>query len=337
MYNYNWKLKEKDNFSDYHGLTVYSTFACGGGSSMGYKLAGYDVIGANDIDPQMAKVYRFNHAPKFYDLCPLANLLDKELPSEYYNLDILDGSPPCSTFSIAGNREKTWRQSKKFREGQANQNLSDLFFDWIKLVEKLKPKIAIAENVKGMLLGNAKIYIIKIIKELNKIGYNVQLFLINGASLGLPQRRERVFFICFQKKLKLPKLFLNFKEKPIVFKEIDQGLINETKKLSPTILELWEKTRPGFSFATVYNRNSYFNYIKLDLNKIPNTLTASCNLYHPIYPRKISVKEAQLISSFPLDYDFLDVDPYYLMGMSVPPIMMASIAKQIYLQILKTK
>ena len=112
MFNYKWQLK--DGYPapgvEKHGLKVYSTFACGGGSTMGYKLAGYDVIGANDIDPQMAKVYKENHHPKFYDLCPIGDLLNKELPEEYYNLDILDGSPPCSTFSMAGQREKSWKK-----------------------------------------------------------------------------------------------------------------------------------------------------------------------------------------------------------------------------------
>lgn len=69
MFSYKWNLS-----SDYpvcHGAKVYSTFACGGGSTMGYKLAGYNVVGANDIDPKMAEVYKANHSPKYYDLCPI--------------------------------------------------------------------------------------------------------------------------------------------------------------------------------------------------------------------------------------------------------------------------
>lgn len=73
---------------------------------MGYKLAGYEMLGACDIDPQMAKLYQTNHKPKRFDLCPISDLLTKELPEELFNLDVLDGSPPCSTFSMAGEREK---------------------------------------------------------------------------------------------------------------------------------------------------------------------------------------------------------------------------------------
>lgn len=62
----------------YHGTTVMTTFACGGGSTMGYKLAGYDVLAANDIDPQMAKVYKTNHNPKQFFLCGIKELLDRD-------------------------------------------------------------------------------------------------------------------------------------------------------------------------------------------------------------------------------------------------------------------
>lgn len=339
MFDYKWYLKDgyPSKSIDNHKLKVYSTFACGGGSTMGYKLAGYDVIGANDIDPQMAKVYKENHSPKYYDLCPIRELLNKDLPKEYYNLDILDGSPPCSTFSIAGSREKAWKKKKKFREGQAAQELSDLFFDWIKLVDRLKPKIAVAENVKGMLMGNAKSYTNIIIQELNKIGYDVQLFLINASTMGVPQKRERVFFICRKMELKLPKINLVFNMRPITFKDVDEGYAEGCKVLSPGLLNLYDKVQPGKSFSTVHPKGSFFNSIRLDYNKVPNTIAAKCGLCHPKYPRLISKKESCLIGSFPLDYNFLDINPHYLIGMSVPPVMMAQVAYQVYLQLFKNR
>ena len=106
-----------------NGIKVMSTFACGGGSSMGYKRAGCEVIAANDIDPEMAWHYKLNIKPKHYFLCPIGDLMTAELPPELFELDILDGSPPCSTFSMAGSREKAWGKDKHFREGQAKQVL----------------------------------------------------------------------------------------------------------------------------------------------------------------------------------------------------------------------
>ena len=125
-YNYRWTLKDA-KFTKDKGL-VFSCFACGGGSTMGYKLAGYDVIGCNEIDKRMMYAYCQNHNPRFPFLAPIQEFKNREdLPPELFNLDILDGSPPCSTFSMVGSREDAWGVEKKFREGQQEQVLDALF------------------------------------------------------------------------------------------------------------------------------------------------------------------------------------------------------------------
>lgn len=338
MISYNWQFKD---YPKKNKLKVYSTFACGGGSTMGYKLAGLDVIGANDIDPEMAKVYKKNHNPKYYDLCSITDLLEKELPEEYHKLDILDGSPPCSTFSISGSREKVWKKNKKFREGQSEQVLSDLFFDWIRLVDKLRPKMAIAENVKGMILGNAKLYTKAIIEELDKIEYKVQLFLLNAATMGVPQKRERVFFICSRKDLNLPVLSFKFNEKPIKFSEImEYNATQGTIKISKEEKRIWSlRNIKDLSLAETkkrigekYNR---FNTRYIFSDKVNFTITAGCNNILYDYPRKQTRSELIKSGTFPLDYDFLDLKAEYLIGMSVPPLMIYNIARQIKKQIFK--
>ena len=95
---------------------------------MGYKLAGFDVIGCNEIDPRMNKVYVANHHPRLNYLAPIQEFkLRKDLPAELYNLDILDGSPPCSSFSMAGNRDDDRGKEKKFREGHPMRVLLVLY------------------------------------------------------------------------------------------------------------------------------------------------------------------------------------------------------------------
>lgn len=77
----------------------------------------------------MNTVYVKNHSPKYnfcMDLRDFNKIPSAELPEELFSLDILDGSPPCTTFSMAGQREKTWGKKKKFREGQTEQTLDDL-------------------------------------------------------------------------------------------------------------------------------------------------------------------------------------------------------------------
>ena len=131
----------------------------------------------------------------------------EDLPQELYELDILDGSPPCSSFSMAGNREKDWGKDKVFREGQAMQVLDTLFFDFIDLAKKLQPKVVVAENVKGLLLGEAKAYVRQIYREFDLAGYYVQHWLLDASKMGVPQRRERVFFIALRKDLAEPFLY----------------------------------------------------------------------------------------------------------------------------------
>jgi DNA (cytosine-5)-methyltransferase 1 len=187
-YPYNWTLKDAV-FTKDKGK-VFSCFACGGGSTMGYKLAGFDVIGHNDIDKKMIEVYKVNHNPKYSFLESITTFAKrKDLPKDLYNLDILDGSPPCSSFSMAGNREKDWGKEKVFREGQAEQVLDTLFFDFIDLAKELQPKVVVAENVKGLLLGNAKEYVRKIYNAFDEAGDYCQHFLLNAPKMGVPQRR----------------------------------------------------------------------------------------------------------------------------------------------------
>ncbi|MDO4763819.1 MAG: DNA cytosine methyltransferase, partial [Flavobacteriaceae bacterium] len=96
---------------------------------MGYKLAGFNHLGGVEIDPRMAEIYKKNHAPKYFYLEDIRDFNEREdLPKELYELDILNGSPPCTTFSMAGKREKGWGVEKHFNEGQKKQTLDDLVF-----------------------------------------------------------------------------------------------------------------------------------------------------------------------------------------------------------------
>lgn len=327
---YRWNIKDgyPAKGIEYHGSTVMTTFACGGGSSMGYKLAGFNVVAANDIDPQMAKVYKANHNPKQFFLCGIEELLKRDdLPK----VDVLDGSPPCSVFSMAGSREGAWQKDKMFREGQAKQILDDLFFDFIKLAEKVQPKVIIAENVKGMLAGHAKWYTREVVRKLNEIGYTTQVYLLNANTMGVPQRRQRVFFIANKTSKKIK---LSFKEPFIPFKLIDNGL---GKPLSETYLDMWDKTKPGFSFSEAHPKGSFFNTIKVHPNRVMPTITASSGgrMTHYKAPNEITNESIALSGSFPIDYNYMDIKPKYLIGMSVPPIMMAQVAHQVYEQLLK--
>ena len=232
---------------------------------------------------------------------------------------------------MAGSREKAWSKKKKFREGQKEQTLDDLFFEFIKLTDRLKPRVVVAENVKGMIQGNARAYVNEINKQFSKIGYRVQLFLLNAASMGVPQKRERVFFVCSRKELNFPKLDLSFNEVGILAKSLSLNLINKRLVTSSNERHTLagrlphhdsNKTTP-YTLTGTGNVVDYCEDVKLNVGFIN--------------PKKFNKTELCKIGSYPLDYNFKKVKPQYLIGMSVPPVMTAQIAHQIYLQWFKNK
>ena len=331
QYNINWKLTDLQQNKN---LNVFTTFACGGGSTMGYKLNGLKVKWVNDIDPQMEKIYKSNHNPENYYLCDIRELKSKIDPSIIGKVDILDGSPPCSSFSMAGNREKDWGKEKVFREGQAKQILDDLFFKFLDFAEYLQPKVIIAENVKGMLIGNGKKYTQNVLKRFDEIGYNVQLFLLNSAIMGVPQKRERVFFIASRKDLMLPKLKLEFNEQPIRFGNIRSKTGQPVTDHVKTLMKYYRKGDKSMAniVKRINGKLSGFTSMIIDDNKVSNTVISTGNDYRAFDKLECSEEDYIRRQTFPLDYNFQKAGVKYVCGMSVPPIMMAQIINQILKQ-----
>ncbi|MCM3699208.1 DNA cytosine methyltransferase [Paenibacillus macerans] len=335
---WDWRLSDLASVPQ-HGRTVFSCFSCGGGSTMGYKLAGYTVLGNVEIDPQMMRIYRQNHHPRHSYLMPIQDFKlvpDNELPAELFDLDILDGSPPCSVFSMSGDREGKWGGEFAFREGQAVQRLDDLFFDFLDVAEKLRPKVVVAENVTGMIRGKARGFVSLILSRFREIGYRPQLFLLNSATMGVPQKRERLFFIASRNDQQLPLLRLEFNEPPVLYRDIRSGEgkpLNTSKKT----YHRWTRKRPSdLSIGDITEREngraSDYNTIILKGQKVPNTLASSSWFLRNDEPSRISDMDSIRIQTFPSDYDFMDADVSYVCGMSVPPVMMRRISEQIYLQ-----
>jgi DNA (cytosine-5)-methyltransferase 1 len=325
-----------------NGLTVFSCFSCGGGSSMGYKLAGYDVIGNVEIDPRVMEVYRKNNHPKYPYLMDVRDFLkipDADLPEELFHLDILDGSPPCSVFSTAGEREKGWNKEKVFREGQAKQKLDDLFFYFIQIAEKLKPRVVIAENVSGLLKGNAKGYVNEIFKAFDAAGYKTQLFLLNAAFMGVPQKRERCFFIAQRKDQGFPKIKLQFDEKPIVFGEVrtEKGIFVDPKSVAGELLANRTPKDKDLADISMRARRKCSGFLqKIDWDDcVAHTNVSGSESYRGYDGMRQSAGDKRNIQTFPQDYDFGNQDANFITGMSVPPVMMAQVSAEVYNQWLK--
>jgi DNA (cytosine-5)-methyltransferase 1 len=332
-----WKWTFKDYPKEKNGLKVFSCFACGGGSTMGYKLAGCDVLGCCEIDPKMNEVYVKNHNPKYNFLMDIRdfNKLDN-LPAELFDLDILDGSPPCTTFSMAGQREESWGKKKKFREGQLEQTLDDLSFVFGDTVAKLKPKFVIMENVEGLIKGEAFTYVQKIYKQFKDMGYRLKHWLLKGETMGVPQTRHRVFFIGVRNDIifNLDKLDMGFDYEPITYGKIKNNKGHRLGGKMQIALDAAIKTDKTFSdiYMRIENKYKAFGHRLIKNNEVVATVLAGHrDLYDFENKTQISILDIIHAQTFPQDYDFISKtysSVEYICGMSVPPLMIKRIVKR---------
>lgn len=349
MINFPWNWKISDGFPaagvEYHGSRVFSCFSCGGGSSFGYKLAGFNVLGGVEIDKPVHDIYQKNHHPKFlFNEDIRVFLKRKDIPKKLFNLDILDGSPPCTPFSMAGIREDGWGVEREYAEGRVLQTLDDLFFVFIELAKILQPKIIVIENVPGLNIGAAaKKYIPQIIAAIGDAGYDCIFKTLDSSRMGVPQKRKRIFFLCVRNDLgikktgifrNLPKINLNFSQAIIPAKDILDDADNSDGG-GVIGRELWKKAGVGGNFSD-HAKSGWFQNSRLNPNAAVPTLVAcgSGNLWHPDICRPLNKNEWVNASTFPQDYEF-DGKHHYIIGNSVPPVMMANLSYQIYLQWLK--
>jgi len=302
---------------------------------MGYKLAGFNMLGGVEIDPEMMAIYRANHKPKHSYLMGVQQFNDLPLlglPDDLKNLDLLDGSPPCSVFSMAGKREKKWGAEYHFREGQQKQRLDDLFMHFIHVGQRLQPKVIVAENVKGLILGNAKGYVKEIFAAFREAGYDAQLFLFNAARMGVPQARERTFFIARRRDLGCGKLEIKFEEPVTTLRQAWADLPKQKgDALPPCYAKIWAKVPPGKAGRD--HGSSGLQVHKINQSQPARTaLSQSWHTMHDQEPRNLSALELTRIQSFPDDYKYgkpADRHAGYVCGMSVPPYMTQRVALEI--------
>lgn len=330
-------------------IKVASTFSGAGGSCLGYRLAGCDVVYAAEFVERAQRVYKANHPNSYLDGRDVRNITAESileiLGMEPGELDIFDGSPPCSAFSAAGIRDKGWGKSKNYSDTE--QVVDDLFFEYVRLIEGVQPKVFIAENVKGLALGTAKGYMKAIAGAMSEAGYNVRAKIINAAHLGVPQKRERMIFIGVRKDLdKRPVFPTPAKEATILrgaFDGLEDAPIESSAMLTKgtKIHKLWHITIPGTSFFTGLNRQkdtgAFYTHRRCSWDIPAGTATTSADLYHPDTPRRFSIAELKRVCGFPDDFDLSDMESFTpkweRLTRAVPPLMMKAIAEAVVREI----
>lgn len=198
---------EEINAIPWNGFKVASTFSGTGGSCLGYRMAGFKVVWANEFVPVAQDSYKANAAPDCHldrrDIHQVqADEILKVLGINQGDLDLFDGSPPCQAFSTAGKGSKGWGQKKQYEHG-ASQCNETLFAEYIRLLRGLRPKTFVAENVSGLVKGTAKGMFMEILSELRASGYRVQCQVLDARWLGVPQSRTRTIFIGVRDDLNL--------------------------------------------------------------------------------------------------------------------------------------
>jgi DNA (cytosine-5)-methyltransferase 1 len=315
-------------------VTVISTFAGCGGSSLGYHWAGFKELLAIDFDQNSCDTFRLNFPDVPCWQRDIKTITAQEI-LEFCNikpgeLDVLDGSPPCQGFSTAGKR-------------RLNDPRNDLFLDFIRLIEGLQPKVFLMENVSGMIKGGYKGKFNEILRSLRDCGYRVKCKLMNAMWYEVPQSRERVIFIGVRNDLGIepsyPESLKEFISVEKALKDID----NKTYcKESKNMQELWHKMKIGGDGALGMKCDrSHFNTKKIHPKKPSNTLpklimASGSLIMHYSEPRSLTIEEAKRLSSFPDEYIFIGKfeEQWARIGNAVMPKMMYHIAKHIKEKIL---
>ena len=361
----------------WNGFNIVSTFSGCGGSSLGYKIAGFKVLWASEFIPAAQETYRANHPGTILDCRDIRIVQPEEILDaigmKIGEIDILDGSPPCASFSTAGKREEGWGRIKNYSD--TKQRTDDLFFEFSRLLRGLQPKVFVAENVSGLIKGVAKGYFLSILADLKACGYNVKCKLLDAQWLGVPQTRQRTIFVGVRNDLNLEPVF----PKPLPYRysvrdalpwisNVTQDTkgqfeIRSQNGLKPcdsitasnayhlsveaetdisryAIGAEWDKIKIG------EQSEKYFSLVKPTLNAPCPTITQTAGLtgaagvVHPTEKRKFSIAELKRICAFPDDFVLTGTysQQWERLGRAVPPVMMSHIASTIRDQILcKTK
>lgn len=315
----------------HNGFNVVSTFSGGGGSCLGYRMAGFKVLWANEFIPEAQNTYRSNH-PTHLDTRDIRQVKPEEILQHaglrQGELDLFDGSPPCASFSTSGARESGWGHVKQYSD--TKQRTDDLFFEYSRILRGLMPKTFVAENVSGLIKGTAKGYFLDILADLKAAGYNVKAAGLKSQYLGVPQARERLIFVGVRKDLKREPVHpapLNY---TYTIADVLPHIHSMKYGGAPN---LWRSAKSNTAPTIVASGGSVSPTAYLSGGSFVKVFDEKRGLVE----RRLTVPEVKVLCSFPEDFVLTGTfeQQWERCGRSVPPIMARSIAATIRDQILR--
>jgi len=311
---------------------VVSLFAGCGGSSLGYEMAGCKIRLAVEWDKDAGATYRLNFPQTPFwpgDITKLAADRALELSGvEPGELDVLDGSPPCQGFSMAGKR-------------QIRDPRNRLFEQYVRLLEAFRPRAFIMENVSGLVRGSMKLVFAEMTRELKAAGYRVSCRLMNAKWHGVPQSRQRLIWIGVREDLCIEPSHPPAQRTLIPVGEALKGCPPTGQVLMGKFRGAWRLVPAGGTMRdALISSSSHFNdVVKLDPRKPAKTVLSTASPYGFAtmcrwdQPRALSIREAKRLMSFPDEFIIPEDLPYKrawkLLGNAVPPLLTEAVARHL--------
>ncbi len=311
----------------WNGLNVCSLFAGCGGSSLGYRMAGFRVLWVNEFIEAARDCYRTNMSPgtivderDVRDVDP-ADVLER-IKMKRGELDLLDGSPPCAAFSSAGKRQAGWGEVRSYSDTE--QRTDDLFDQFVRLLRGIQPRTFVMENVSGFAKGVSKGEFIRVLRELRGSGYRASCKLLDAKFLGVPQSRQRTIFVGVREDL----FDLDTGEEIVpVFPSVSSHSYT-VRDVLPHIVRI----QTG-SYCSIWRNSEEVmgTIAQSDGSRGHRSQIETRGTGGILKRRKWTIDELKTICSFPKDFIITgDYEQQWeRLGRAVPPLMMQAIAEKI--------
>lgn len=299
-------------------MKVVSLFSGAGGLDLGFKMAGHEIIWANDLYKDAVDTYRENLGNHivFEDITKID-------AAQIPDCDIVIGGFPCQGFSVA-NMKRTTEDSR-----------NELYKQLIRVIKAKMPKFFLAENVKGILSLEKGKVIEMIMDDFSSLGYTVKKKVLNAANYGVPQTRERVIIVGVRNDL---DFVYNYPSE--TYNQDGSNGLKKWVSVSEALSHLPDPDMPNTVFNHEYSKyklkfNGYLGHRKLNPDKPAPTVTARGDdkggvviLPHPNAERRMSCREVATVQSFPIDYKFMGnrSSVYRQIGNAVPPLLGYAVA-----------
>ena len=369
-----YTLKDMTRESENELFSVVTTFSGGGGSSVGYKLGGGKILLMNEFIKDGVDTYLLNHPNTPFELCDIRKITRKggrKYVVDFFKskgievgcYDILDGSPPCSTFSSSG-KGKIKIEEKDVKYSETTQSrIGMLINDFVYFVNCTKPKICIVENVPNIKGSDVFQYNLK---RLRRRGYKVNFKVMNSSHFGVPQNRRRLICVGIREDISeeiglqnedeildlfpmessyQPTIKDGFEGLEVDEVERRQLLINTKRSSSYELISNLPKNpnRPLGVSDIDPNWTSDFNMVRSSWDKPSPTLTqmgqqmGRGGIFHPSENRVFTTNEMKRLMGLPIDYKFSGNFNQRIerMGRMVSPLIYKYLSKSLYENVLK--